>query len=115
MPPFHSSSGGVQGPFSSQLIHGDLGGNVLFHHALPPAVIDVSPYWRPAAYAAAIVVADAVAWGGAEDDLVERLLRQQGDQLLLRAVLFRVATDPREAEAYRPVISLLDAERRRAG
>jgi hypothetical protein len=99
----------------SQLIHGDLGGNVLFHDALPPAVIDVSPYWRPVGYATAIVVADAVAWGGAGGDLVERLLRQQGDQLLLRAVLFRVATDPREAEAYQPVVSLLDAERRCAG
>jgi uncharacterized protein (TIGR02569 family) len=96
----------------SQLIHGDLGGNVLFHDALPPAVIDVSPYWRPAIYPSAIVVADAVAWGGAADDLVERLLRQQGDQLLLRAVLFRVVTDPSEVDAYLPVISLLDAERR---
>jgi uncharacterized protein (TIGR02569 family) len=99
---------------SSQLIHGDLGGNVLFHDSLPPAVIDVSPYWRPAGYAAAIVVADAVAWGGAGDDLVERLLREQGDQLLLRAVLFRVATDPNEADAYQRVISLLDAEHDRA-
>jgi uncharacterized protein (TIGR02569 family) len=91
----------------SQLIHGDLGGNVLFHGSLPPAVIDVSPYWRPAGYAAAIVVADAVAWEGAGDDVVERLLRRQGDQLLLRAVLFRIATEPHEAEAYQRVMSLL--------
>lgn len=98
----------------SQLIHGDLGGNVLFHDSLPPAVIDVSPYWRPAGYATAIVVADAVAWGGAGDDLVERLLREQGDQLLMRAVLFRVATDPSEAHAYQRVIALLDGERNRS-
>ena len=78
----------------SQLIHGDLGGNVLFHGSLPPAVIDVSPYWRPVGYAAAIVVADAVAWEGAGDEVVERLLRRQGDQLLLRAVLFRIAAEP---------------------
>ena len=38
----------------SQLIHGDLTGNVLFHDQLPPAVIDFSPYWRPAAYASAV-------------------------------------------------------------
>lgn len=94
---------------SSQMIHGDLAGNVLFCDTLPPAVIDVSPYWRPAGYADAIVVADAVAWGGAGDELVERLLRDQGDQLLLRAVLFRVATDPREIEAYGRVISLITA------
>ena len=91
------------------MIHADLGGNVLFHDTLAPAVIDVSPYWRPAAYADAIVVADAVAWSGAGDELVERLLRAQGDQLLLRAVLFRVATDPGEVEAYERVITLITA------
>jgi prepilin-type processing-associated H-X9-DG protein len=32
----------------AQLIHGDLGGNVLFADGEPPAVIDFSPYWRPA-------------------------------------------------------------------
>ena len=93
----------------NQFIHGDLGGNVLFHDSLPPAVIDVSPFWRPATYADAIVVADAVAWAGAGDDLVERLLKDQGDQLLLRAVLFRVVVDPRELEAYQRVIALLEA------
>jgi hypothetical protein len=92
-----------------QLVHCDLGGNVLFHDSLPPAVIDVSPYWRPPGYADAIVVADAVAWHGAGDDLVERLLSRQGEQLLLRAVLFRVAVDHREAAAYRRVIALLEA------
>jgi hypothetical protein len=46
---------------------------------------------------------------GAEDELVERLLRRQGEQLLLRAVLFRVAVDGREAEAYQRLIALLRA------
>ncbi len=32
-----------------QLVHGDLTGNLLFHTSLPPAVIDLSPYWRPTA------------------------------------------------------------------
>ena len=45
---------------SNQLIHGDLSGNVLFADGLPPAVIDLPPYWRPAAYASAIVAVDAV-------------------------------------------------------
>jgi uncharacterized protein (TIGR02569 family) len=36
---------------ANQLIHGDLSGNVLFAEGLPPAVIDLSPYWRPPAYA----------------------------------------------------------------
>jgi len=90
-----------------QLVHGDLGGNVLFRDVLPPAVIDVSPFWRPVGYADAVVVADAVAWGGGGDELVERLLRDQGEQLLLRAILFRVAADHSEAEAYQRVIGLL--------
>ncbi len=92
-----------------QLVHGDLGGNVLFHDGLGPAVIDVSPFWRPAGYADAIVVADAVAWEGAGDDLVERLLRRQGEQLLVRAVLFRAAADHRDAEAYQRVVAILEA------
>ena len=90
-----------------QLVHGDLGGNVLFADSQPPAVIDVSPYWRPAGYADAIVVADAVAWAGADHNLVERLLSQQGEQLLLRAVLFRVATDPEYAPAYASLVPLI--------
>jgi hypothetical protein len=69
----------------------------------------VSPFWRPVAYADAIVVADAVAWCGADDEVVERLLRDQGEQLLLRAVLFRVVVDPSEVEAYQRVIALLEA------
>jgi len=93
-----------------QLVHGDLGGNVLFDDDLPPAIIDVSPFWRPTGYAEAIVVADAVAWGGAPDEVVERLLRRQGDQLLLRALIFRVVSDLGGAAAYQPVIDLvLDA------
>jgi uncharacterized protein (TIGR02569 family) len=47
-------------PTSDQLIHGDLTGNVLFAHDEPPAIIDLSLYWRPVGYATAIVVADAI-------------------------------------------------------
>ena len=79
----------------------------MFHDQLPPAVIDVSPFWRPVEYADAIVVADALAWGDADDSLAEGLLQRQGDQLLLRAVLFRVAVDPTEVGPYGRVISLL--------
>ena len=41
------------------MIHADLTGNVLFADGLPPLVLDLSPLWRPAVAAAAIVVADA--------------------------------------------------------
>jgi uncharacterized protein (TIGR02569 family) len=71
-----------------QVIHGDLTGNVLFAPGLPPAVIDFATYWRPAAYASAIVVADALAWEGAPDEVIASLDDQHADQLLVRALLY---------------------------
>ncbi len=60
-------------PARSQLVHGDLAGNVLFHPELPPLIIDVSPYWRPARFGTAVVVADALVREGASDQLTESL------------------------------------------
>jgi uncharacterized protein (TIGR02569 family) len=79
------------GPLGSpQIVHGDLTGNVLFAPELPPAVIDVSPYWRPAAYAEGIVVADALCWHEARPSL----LRSAGVpvEAVARGLLFRLAT-----------------------
>ncbi|MFG1946886.1 TIGR02569 family protein [Nonomuraea sp. NPDC048826] len=73
----------------AQLVHGDLTGNVLFHRGSPPAVIDFSPYWRPAGYAEAIVVADALLHHGAGPDLVDAL-GEEGPELLARALVFRL-------------------------
>ncbi|MDX6486621.1 MAG: hypothetical protein QOF43_1774 [Gaiellaceae bacterium] len=80
----------VLGPVTepSQVVHGDLTGNVLFHHSLPPAIIDFAPYWRPTEYASAIVVADALNWEGAPDELAEAVDRRY----LLRALVFRGVT-----------------------
>jgi hypothetical protein len=72
----------------SQLIHGDLTGNVLFHDELPPAIIDFAPYWRPVEFASAIVVSDALCWHGAPDDLADAVDRQY----LLRALVYRAVT-----------------------
>ena len=79
---------------SSQLIHGDLGGNVLFHETLPPAVIDFSPYWRPADFATAIVVGDALVWEGADEEILAAV-RTGGDfgQYLIRALIYRIVTE----------------------
>jgi Ser/Thr protein kinase RdoA (MazF antagonist) len=57
----------------SQVIHGDLTGNVLFDDSQPPAIIDFSPYWRPAAYASAIVVADALVWKRADRQVLDAI------------------------------------------
>ncbi len=76
----------------SQVVHGDLFGNVLFAGSAPPAVIDFTPYWRPVNYAAAVIVVDAVSWGGAPIELVQRWEHlQQWGQVLRRALLFRLA------------------------
>ena len=72
----------------SQLIHGDLTGNVVFHDHLAPAIIDFAPYWRPVEFAAAIVVADALSWEGAPDELAKLVDRQY----LLRAFVYRAVT-----------------------
>lgn len=101
----------------SQLVHCDLAGNVLFADHAPPGIIDLSLYWRPAGYSAAVVVGDAIAWEGAEPALTKLLTRFDGwRQLLLRAVLFRIVTselarraEPSRgdlSEGYREVVEL---------
>ncbi|MEZ5339612.1 MAG: aminoglycoside phosphotransferase [bacterium] len=75
-----------------QLIHGDMAGNLLFEEGLDPGVIDFSPYWRPAAYAMAICVADAIAWYGADRSMLDRAYALGvSDSLLRRACVFRLA------------------------
>lgn len=75
-----------------QLIHGDLFGNVLFAGSAPPAVVDFNPLYRPAEYAAAIVVVDAVAWGGVPPEFAGRWAHLgEWDEMVRRAVLFRLA------------------------
>jgi len=75
----------------NQLIHGDMDGNILFAKGEVPAVIDLAPYWRPADYASAIIVADALDWGGADPSIFEVVEHIPGfDQLLIRAEMFRI-------------------------
>ncbi|MBT0565649.1 TIGR02569 family protein [Williamsia sp. CHRR-6] len=75
-----------------QLVHGDLFGTVLFAGAAAPGITDIVPYWRPAPWAAAVVVVDALAWGGADEDLVERWSDlPEWPQMMLRALIFRLA------------------------
>lgn len=75
-----------------QLIHCDISGNLLFAPPLEPAVIDFSPYWRPAGFAAAVLVADAAVWEGADPDELFELVATlaQRDQLVVRAELRRL-------------------------
>ncbi|WP_143965675.1 TIGR02569 family protein [Gordonia zhaorongruii] len=76
----------------SQLVHGDLFGTVLFAGAAAPAITDIVPYWRPSSWASAVIVVDALAWGGAEEELVERWSdHPEWPQMMLRATMFRLA------------------------
>lgn len=75
-----------------QVVHGDLFGNVLFTGNAPPGLLDFAPYWRPAEWAAAVAVVDALAWGGSDAAIVERWSHlAEWPQALLRALLFRLA------------------------
>lgn len=74
-----------------QVVHGDMFGNVLFAGSAPPAVIDITPYWRPAEWSAAVIAVDALSWGGAQTELLERWAHlPEWPQMLLRALMFRL-------------------------
>lgn len=74
----------------SQIVHGDLTGNVLFAPGAPPAVIDISPYWRPPEYAEGVVMADALCLHGASASLLEQV--GVSVTAVARALLFRLVT-----------------------
>jgi len=80
----------------------------LFAVGLPPAIIDLSLYWRPVGYSAALVIGDALTWEGAAPDVIQLLAKYaEWPQLLLRAVLFRVLVNElaRRAEPSRADLS----------
>jgi uncharacterized protein (TIGR02569 family) len=83
-----------------QLVHPELFGAVLFDERGMPALIDLVPCWRPAEWAAAVVVVDALAWGGADEDLPQRWTHlDEWPQALLRALLHRVALHAQHPDA----------------
>jgi uncharacterized protein (TIGR02569 family) len=76
------------------IIHGDLTGNVLFDFVLPPAIIDLTVYWRPVSYSVAVIAADAVCFEGAPLSLFETISPAPDfRQYLVRALLFRLVAD----------------------
>ncbi|ROS62957.1 uncharacterized protein (TIGR02569 family) [Curtobacterium sp. PhB172] len=113
----------------SQLVHGDLLGNVLFADAQPPTIIDWPPYWRPAEFGPAIAAVDAVCWHGFPVGRLAALGRTahgaaaEADEpewtsLLTRALVFRIATlhllgvwDAAAVAHHRPVVDALVGRR----
>jgi uncharacterized protein (TIGR02569 family) len=98
---------GSPGPAGeAQLVHGDLTGNVLFAAGRPPTVIDFSPYWRPPAFAEAVVAADGLLWfdpppdplpGGPDRSDRSDLPQSDRRQMLVRALIFRLVADSENA------------------
>lgn len=85
---------------SEQVVHADLCGNVLFDASGRPVVLDFSPYWRPVEWASAVVAVDAFEWEGAGLAALDWLRGvPDGDQLLVRAAMFRIATSAEVAAA----------------
>lgn len=96
------------------LVHGDLMGNVLLDHDGAPLVIDVSPYWRPALWAEATCVLDAVLWWDADPGAIGSWVNGPARQAMVRAGLFRLLGDPSpDVDAYEralaPVLGWLHA------
>jgi uncharacterized protein (TIGR02569 family) len=76
------------------IVHGDVAGNVLFAAGKPPAVIDLTMYWRPVEYSVAIVAVDSVCFGGAPLSIFETISESNNfPQYLIRATIFRLYTD----------------------
>jgi uncharacterized protein (TIGR02569 family) len=87
-----------------QIVHGDLTGNVLFSPGRPPAVIDFSPYWRPAGYAQAVAAVDALLWYDAPIRVLEIAARHGGPAFrdhLIRALIFRLVAHSEAVKATR--------------
>jgi uncharacterized protein (TIGR02569 family) len=82
---------------AAQLVHGDLTGNVLLAEGLPPAVIDMSCYWRPPSWALAVVAADALAWHGAGPEVLTLVPGPAPVAAVARAALYRLVTTDRHA------------------
>jgi len=74
----------------AQIVHCDLTQNVLLAPDQDPAIIDMSPYWRPPAYAEGVVVADALCWFNAQPSLLDEV--DVSVDAVARALLFRLLT-----------------------
>lgn len=92
-----------------QVVHGELFGAVLFDSDGSPAVLDLVPFWRPAEWAAAVVVVDSLAWGGADAGILERWSHlDEWPQALLRGLLYRLALHAQHPEGTVQTLSGLE-------
>ncbi len=91
------------------LVHGALFGALLFDDAGPPGLVDFVPCWRPVEWGVALTAVDALV-AGADSELLRRWAHlPEWPQLLLRAVLCRLAEHA--LDPYSPASRLDDLRR----
>jgi uncharacterized protein (TIGR02569 family) len=95
-----------------QVVHGDLTTNVIFAPGSAPAVLDISPYWRPTEYAEGIVLADALCWHDAPADVLE--LSGVSVGAVARGLVFRMATTTERLASGHDTADVQDEARRYA-
>jgi uncharacterized protein (TIGR02569 family) len=97
----------------NQVVHGDLLASMVFDGDAPPGLIDFTPYYRPAEWGVAVVAVDALIWGGADIQLLHRWSHlPDWSQMLLRAMLFRLAANAMNPKATRAALDGLRAASR---
>lgn len=82
-----------------QRVHGDLTGNVVFAPGLSPGIIDLTLYWRPAAFAEAVVLIDQ-SWFASEPDPTACADTPALTAMLRRAAARRIAEQPEQVAAF---------------
>ena len=98
----------------NQLIHGDLNlNNILVIENLPPAIIDLAPYWRPAEFALAVMAFWVGPYNGNAEILEQFRSVKEFDQMLIRAGLRMILTqrDPQHAtglEEYEKAVEIIE-------
>ena len=107
-------------PNPPQVVHVDLANNVFVDLDGVPVVLDISPGFRTPAYCAAVVIADALVWTGADVRIIDLLgPPSRARPILARALRFRITTDhlahsergdlaaPNYLDRYRNVITAM--------
>lgn len=83
----------------SQRIHADLTGNVVFAEGQVPGIIDPTHYWRPTAFAEAIVLVDQ-SWFASTPDVSPFADTPHLSAMVRRAAARRIAEQPEQVAAH---------------
>jgi len=106
----HAATDGEAPLGPAQLVHAELAGNVLLDPSGAPVVIDVAPAWRPARWADAVCVLDAVLRQEAPHAVLHRWAHGPDRVAMVRAIVFRLLSDDRpDVDAWARVLASVAA------